>query len=368
MIEDQRHQRMPRRARIASVLWVLAAWLAAGLVLAAQSYFSGHVGGSRIPVANAFGIWLTWALAWALLTPPALWVQAHVRGRRAMAVHLVAAPLFALANLALFALAAPHLGAQNAADTWFGTLRNLLGSAFVVNVPLYFVVVGLAHWRDLALAARERARRESALEHQLAEARLMALRAQLKPHFLFNALNTIAVLMREDVDRAERVLFSLSSLLRTVLDASSVRYARLAQEFELARTYLEVEQARFGERLEFGFDADAEALRALVPGLMLQPLVENCVQHAASAKLGTTRVEVVARRRGERLQLAVRDDGPGLPQPRREGVGTSNTRARLELLYPAAHEFALRDAPGGGVEAVISIPYRTRDDAAHPDR
>jgi two-component system LytT family sensor kinase len=356
------------RPRIPVAVGVLAAWTVAGVLLAAQAYFSSHVRGDAIPLPQALAVWLGWAYTWALLTPAALWLHRRATGRWAPAVHLVAAPLFALANLAVFAAFAPALGALNAAETWIGTFRNLLGSAFVVNVPVYLLIVGIAHWRGLAQASRERETRALALERQLAEARLMTLRAQLNPHFLFNALNTIAVLMRENVDNAERVLLSLSSLLRTVLQASSVQFSRVEDEYALARNYLEVEQARFGERLAFRFDAAREALRARMPSLMLQPLVENCVRHAAGAKLGVTRIAVSAVRAGDRLRLTVRDDGPGLSAPGREGIGLSNTRARLAVLYPGAHEFTVEDAADGGVVATITLPYRTADDAAHADR
>lgn len=356
------------RDRRRTAMAVLAAWTAVALMLTAHSYFSGHVRGEAVDVARAFGTWLAWAWTWAVLTPGALAVQRRARGRHAWWVHLAAAPLFAVANLALFALVAPVLGANNAAGTWSGTLRNLLGSAFVINVPLYLLVVGIAQGLDLARAARERALRAVALEHQLAEARLMTLRAQLNPHFLFNALNTIAVLMRENVDHAERVLFALAALLRTVLASSSVPFARVEEEYALARKYLEVEKARFGDRLEFRFDASPEAVRALLPSLMLQPLVENCVQHAAGAKVGATTIGVAAHRQGDRLRLVVTDDGPGLSPPGREGVGLANTRARLALLYPDDHAFTVQDAPGGGVEAALTIPYRTTHEDPHADR
>ena len=350
------------------MIQVLAAWTAAGIVLAAQNFFAGRVRGDPMPAPLAFGIWLVWAYTWAILTPAAIWLHGRARGRYAAIVHVVAAPLFALANLAVFALFAPSIGAQNAADTWLGTLRNLLGSAFIVNVPVYLLIVGIVHWRELARAARDRVAREAALEHQVAEARLMTLRAQLQPHFLFNALNTIAVLMRENVDSAERVLFSLSSLLRTVLRASDAHFSRVEEELALAKTYLEVEQARFGERLAFRFDADADALRALVPSLVLQPLVENCVQHAVGARSGTTRIDVSAAKVRDRLHLTVRDDGPGLPAARRQGIGLSNTIARLALLYPREHEFSVRDAVDGGVEALIAIPFRTTNEDPHAHR
>lgn len=358
--------RTSERASLA--LWVLVAWTAVGLLLAAQSYVSGHLQGDGAPpVLPAIRVWLSWAYTWALLTPLALALQARFRAHRfALLVHLGAAPVFAIANLAIFALVAPALGAQSTASTWLGTLRNLLSSAFVVNVPLYLLIVGIAHWRHGVQTARERATRELALERQLAEARLMTLRAQLQPHFLFNALNTIAVLMRENIDRAERVLLDLSSLLRNVLQTSDATFSPLSEEVALARTYLSVEKARFGDRLEFGFELEPGVADASVPSLLLQPLVENCVRHAVNPRLEPTRIVVTAVRRGPSLELRVRDNGPGLGPPRGAGVGLANTRARLALLYPERHAFAIENAASGGVEVLIAIPYRDTHDDPHP--
>ena len=146
--------------------------------------------------------------------------------------------------------------------------------------------------------------------------------------------------------------------MRIKRHSENAQFSRVEEEYALARKYLEVEKARFGDRMEYRFEAAPDALRALVPSLMLQPLVENCVQHAVSVKLGPTRIQVLAEKVGERLHLTVRDDGPGLPAARREGIGLSNTRTRLAVLYPGAHQFCVRDAEGGGVEAAMVIPYR----------
>jgi two-component system LytT family sensor kinase len=355
-----------RGERTSLVLWVLGAWTAVGLLLAAQSYVSGHLQGAGAPVVPAVRVWLSWAYTWALLTPLALALHARIRANRfAILVHLGAAPLFALVNLAIFAFVAPALGAQNAASTWVETLRNLLQSAFVVNVPLYLLIVAIAHWRHAVRSARARATRELVLERQLAEARLLTLRSQLQPHFLFNALNTIAVLMRENVDHAERVLLDLSALLRQVLQVSDATFAPLAREVALARTYLAIEQARFGDRLAFSFELTPDAADAVVPALLLQPLVENCVRHAVNPRLAPTRIVVSAERRGESLHVAVRDNGPGLGPPRAAGVGLANTRARLALLYADRHAFTVQDRAGGGVEVLMQIPYRDSDDDPH---
>ena len=338
---------------------VIAGWTLAGAVLAAHGYVSARLRGTPVDGLQSIGIWLAWAYAWALLTPAALRLQTFCRGARfELAVHGVAAIAFAAANLALFAFVGPLLGAQNAAPTWSGTFRNLLGSAFILNVPVYFLVVGLARWATLVAANRARQLRELALEQQLSEAKLSTLRAQLQPHFLFNSLNTIGVLMREDVDKADDVLRALAALLRSVLSASQEGMSPLADDLRLAQTYLEIEKARFGDRLRVRFDVAPDAAACACPSLLLQPLVENCVRHAVSARTSPTTIEVTARVEGDRLRLTIDDDGPGLGPPRAGGTGLANTRARLALLHPDDHAFDVSTRPTGGTSVRIDLPAR----------
>jgi two-component system, LytTR family, sensor kinase len=345
-------------------LVILAAWMLVAMLFAVQAWFAAQVRGEPLAWARASLIWLVWAAAWAALTPIALRLSARFPLQRpnvlrALAVHGIASATCALANLALFALAAPVIGATQVEPTWFGTLGRLLGTTFLLNVPVYWLIVAAVHVERLVRIAREKDRRQLRLEAQLADARLQSLRAQLQPHFLFNALNTISVLMHEDVDSADRILLQLSALLRRSLDGSEADEATLGEEIGFLERYLEIEQVRFGERLGFRLLVPDEVLEARVPTLILQPLVENALRHGIATRAGPGRVEVKACRHGDFLRLSVCDDGRGLPPATTERVGLSNTRARLQLLYADRQRLEVRNSEDGGVIAEIELPWRT---------
>jgi LytS/YehU family sensor histidine kinase len=206
--------------------------------------------------------------------------------------------------------------------------------------------------------------RASRLEAQLIQARLEALRAQLNPHFLFNALNTIAMLVRRQANaEALRGIVGLSQLLRQVLDRRAAPEVSLGEELALVEHFLAIEQLRYPDRIQVRIRLDRGVLEAQVPNLLLQPLVENAVRHGIGRRRGAGVVEIVARRRRDALTLEVRDDGPGLPEGWRPeedyGVGLANTRERLERLYGPHHRFELRNDTRGGAQAVVRIPFHT---------
>ncbi len=343
---------------------MLAAWTLVAMLLAGQAWFAAQVRGEPQAWTRASAIWLAWAATWAALTPGALRLAARFplqrpRALQALAVHGVASAVCALLNLALFALAAPVIGATQVEPTWLGTFGRLLGTTFLLNLPVYWLIVAAAQVERLVRTARERDRRKLRLEAQLAEARLQTLRTQLQPHFLFNALNTISVLMREDVDTAERILLQLSLLLRRSLESSEAHEVTLGEEIEFLESYLEIEQARFGGRLAYRILV-ADPLRDVrVPALVLQPLVENALRHGLATRAGPGRVEIRAERHGDCLQLCVSDDGRGLPAATIERIGLANSRARLRLLYADRHRFEVRNSERGGVIAEIELPWRT---------
>jgi LytS/YehU family sensor histidine kinase len=275
------------------------------------------------------------------------------------AVHALAMPL---ATRALFVPLGPA-GVAGAA-AW----------AFAAYLPLdalaYALVVGLGHASDAGRRARAAALRESAVRGELATARLAELRAQLRPHFLFNALNAATVLARRgDAEGAARVLGGLAELLRYVLGPAGSAAEAAAQlvplddELAFAGAYLAVERERFPERLRPAVDATAEARAALVPHLLLQPLVENAVQHGVGARLGAGLVTVRAWRDGAVLRVVVEDDGPGPAPAAAGGVGLANTRARLRTLYGDAATLTLVARPGGGAAASVALPYAARGGA-----
>jgi LytS/YehU family sensor histidine kinase len=343
---------------------VVAAWTLVAMLFAVQAWFAAQVRGEPLAWGRASLIWLVWAAVWAALTPIALRLAERFPLQRpnvlrAISIHGVASAICALANLALFALAAPVIGATQVEPTWLGTLSRLLGTTFLLNLPVYWLIVATAHGERLVRTAREKDRRELRLEAQLADARLQALRAQLQPHFLFNALNTISVLMHEDVESADRILLQLSALLRRSLDGSEADEVTLGEEIGFLESYLEIEQARFGGRLSYQLLIPAPLLEARVPTLILQPLVENALRHGIATRAGPGRVEIKASRHGDSLLLSVSDDGRGLPRAATERVGLANTRARLQLLHAHRQRFEVRNSDDGGVIAEIELPWRT---------
>jgi two-component system LytT family sensor kinase len=229
------------------------------------------------------------------------------------------------------------------------------------GVAVYLAMVGIEHAIRYFVEARERDAIVARLSGQLSTARLAALQAQLNPHFLFNSLNTIAVLVRDgNAATATRVIEQLSDVLRTTLSRSRDSEVSLDDELELVRQYLAVEQARFSDRLRPEFDIDPSLLSAAVPSLALQHLVENAVRHGIARRSDAGRIVVTARRDGEMLELTVQDDGPGFVRGAADarGHGLENTRERLATLYGATASLGVTSNPEGGATARLRIPYR----------
>ena len=227
------------------------------------------------------------------------------------------------------------------------------------------------NWQERLATRFSRATEErEQLEARLARAQLQSLRLQLHPHFLFNTLNTINALIGTDRHAAERVVSGLSELLRMSLSSASEQEVTLAKELELLTHYIEIQQIRFQDRLTVDFRIDPDARYALVPNLMLQPLVENAIRHGIAPRAAPGHVVVTAARRANRLELSVVDDGVGEKTNRdhRDGVGLGNTRARLLSLYGSDHRFEASGGVTGGFAVRIEIPYRTDMASKDPAR
>jgi LytS/YehU family sensor histidine kinase len=250
---------------------------------------------------------------------------------------------------------------------WMRRVRASLVWGEFMGVFFYWMVVAVTttlRFRDLydaeRLSAAELAARSATLEGQLTRAQLDALRSQLRPHFLFNTLNAISVLTLEDAARARHMVLRLGSLLRRSLDEEE-HEVPLRQELVFLDDYLDIQRARFGDRLVVSLDVDAAAREARVPVLMLQPLVENAIEHGWPEKDATTTIALRAAKSDGVLRLSVEDNGPGAAEQLREGIGLSNTRERLKRLYGerATLKFGAAHMNGGpaGMRVEITIPF-----------
>lgn len=236
-----------------------------------------------------------------------------------------------------------------------GLTDQLLATPQTLHLVTYCALLAATH---AALYYFQYQRRASRLETQLAQAQLKMLKMQLHPHFLFNTLNAISALMHRDVEDADRMITLLSDLLRLSLEKDDRHQVPLRRELDFLGRYLAIEEIRFRDRLKVELDIPRDCLGAQVPKLVLQPLVENSIRHGIAVSSAASHVAVRARRRGDRLDLQVADDGPGMSGATvHEGVGLANTRARLEQLYGEDHRFELRNSQVGGFEVVLEIPF-----------
>jgi len=369
---------MPARARTAPPLWflILAAWLVPALLSGFDTYMQnrleGHAAEWRWVIFNG----VDWLL-YAVLTPVVFRAsrrfplrRPHVAGR--VAIHIAGALAMCVAwaamgsvlRLAIF----PRAADLTVYKVWLGFVSWVF-TTLPFGVGVYFALVGIQHSFFYFAQARERETQAARLAAQLSEARLGALRMQLNPHFLFNSLNAITVLVRDgNTADASRMLELLSGVLRQVLQTDRGHETSLAEELDFLERYLAIEQVRFSDRLRPRVEIDASIARAAVPRFLLQPLVENALRHGIARRGDAGLVEVAGRREGETLVLTVRDDGPGLEEMAGSagGVGLSNTRQRLEALYGARASLVVTNAEGGGAIATVRLPYHEATEPRPP--
>jgi LytS/YehU family sensor histidine kinase len=311
---------------------------------------------------------LNW-YAWAVVAPLVVGVGPRIarlpRGRMIQAWG-GAALLFTLLHALLEVSGARALGVAGQGMA-FGTMLWARYLATLAPNLLVFSLIALAfylvaHQRE----TRDRELRESQLKAALAEAEIAVLRMRLQPHFLFNTLHTASALMQDDVEGARRVLTRLSDLLRLSLDQADVNEVPLSDELAFLEAYLEIQRTRFRDRLKVRLVVADDIANALVPSLLMQPLVENAIRHAIEPREAGGTVEVRVERRGDDLEIEILDDGPGLPTDgvARSGMGISNTRARLAALYGDEHRFELANRPQGGVRARIRVPFHRDSEPA----
>ncbi len=353
-----------------------AVWTVVAILFSCNSFASRMLSGTPTPFLPLLVYsWLSWSFFAFATGPITAMVRAFpLRGDRwrRSALAFVAGGVVLLVLMAAWDVGAAKL-ASRLVDTsaTLGPLAGLPAPRLYEELLLRYSAVTLLAYAATVTALQaiafrrglqERDLHASQLEAQLAQTRLAVLKAQLQPHFLFNTLNSIAALVRSDPDAAERMIVLLSDLLRATLSSTAEHEIPLRRELDLLERYLEIERMRFSDRLSIIVAPEDGTLDALVPNLILQPLVENAIRHGIAPRLAPGAVSVRSRRNGAALEVEVADDGVGLADGRRpeggQGVGLANTRERLRQLYGEAAGLDLVANPGGGLAARLRLPFR----------
>ena len=338
------------------IWWTVALvwWTLDGFTDATNYYRMAQGAGDAISWEEALHTTMVSAWLWVPLTVFALALTQRfplddATWRRYLAVHVVAA----------FAVCVFRALAVVVMNPWVGWYRavpefpNLLFTSFANNFFLFWMLIGVGHTLVYARRFQER-------DRQLARAELSALKMQLHPHFIFNTLNAVVSLVYTEPEKADRMITRLSGLLRHAMARTGVHQVSLEEEIAVARSYLEIEEMRFGDRLRVSWHIDVRSYGARVPHLILQPLIENAVRHGIAPRGTGGTLYIATDLQAGMLSLRVRDDGVGCaPEGRRSsGVGLSNVRARMRQLYGERHTVEIFSAPGKGFEIVLRFPFR----------
>jgi two-component system, LytTR family, sensor kinase len=374
------------------LIWVASfgVWSIAALAAGATIYRLYRTTRSPMALTSALGMQFCQILTYAPLTPFAFAFATRYPIRRnnwvtRSLLYLAAGLVFTVAHVALqsmtpFGFWDPNYHEWRSAiwdshDHAFGILWSVLPEQFLTSlfndifgafIPVTLVAHIVSHTRTL----RERELRAVQLEEQLTKTRLQVLKSQLQPHFLFNTMHSISSLMLTDVRAADRMLTRLGDLLRMCLELTGTQITTLSREIEFVNCYLEIEKARFAERLTVAFDISPETLDALVPHLLLQPLVDNAVKHGVSRLPGGGEIRIAATTEARQLKIEICDNGPGISNTGTlpsGGLGLRITRERLRSLYGHDQSLELFSLPEGGTRAQVSIPFLARGRADGQD-
>lgn len=360
---------MKLRSALRNAGIVFGIWTAYGLFSIYQSYLFSRFVSSRdwLVVVN---VSMSMAWIWSVFTPLIVWLTRRLRLTRErwmirLPIHIVLFVAFNLLDVAIDFLLRPIVG-------WPPPDRKYSSALFLqmdANFANYLGIVAITHAVDFQRWYKERRERAAQLElqtaqleSQLTRARLDALKMQLHPHFLYNTLHAISELIHEDPRTAERMVTHLGELLRMALDDAERQEVPLHEEMAFINAYLDIERCRHLERFKVDTDLPHETLGALVPHLILQPLVENALRHGVSTRVNDSRLRIAAVRENGNLVVEIDDNGVGLPSDLgqiREGVGLRNTRARLSALYGDTFDLRLLHRKEGGTRARLSVPFRS---------
>lgn len=363
MERGQTEHQTPRWYWIGAIWLGIALWDATQTVVVMRSEHMHHRW-AYLFLTMALS-WLPWALATPWVLRLGRWQPVQWRKMRPWLVHAATCACIGLVYAAWVA------GMEVLWDPWAnetppGPYGDLLLKKFYNQLLASVILYGCILLLGYLLESRERLARQQTeaarLNEQLSKAQLSALRQQIEPHFLFNTLNAVAGLIREGRnDAAVNMIAGLSDLLRRVLDDSHRQEVPLGEELEFLQKYLDIQKARFAERLELRVEVPGELCRARVPSLILQPIVENAVKHGIAKRAQGGAIEISAARTNGVLTLSVYNDGPTLPEDwerNKAGIGISNVRTRLESLYGNAFELKMGNEQSRGVKVSVSVPFR----------
>jgi signal transduction histidine kinase len=378
---------VPSRSR--AVLFVLLGALGTATFSTSMAYIATQMSGMSQPLDSLALLNVAFWFGWATLSFPLVLLARRLRidrrPRVAVPVHFAAVFVASALHIALLTTAqtlvwwtSPNNKLDGMAlpmfpewtDQWMRAFPVQMATLLDWELVVGTCIVAVAHAFFYYAESRERGLRQANLETRLMEAQLQTLQRQLHPHFLFNTLNAISALMHRDVPAADRTLVQLSGLLRMTLDSMARPHVPLSEELDFLDKFVQIEQTRLGDRLTVAFDVDAEILDAVVPALILQPLVENAIKHGVIPTGRPGRVAVTGHREGDMIVLQVTDDGPG-PSERAlaalsTGIGVSNTRARLTHQYGARHRFEFHRQPET-FSVLVAFPYRVAAPGRHDE-
>jgi signal transduction histidine kinase len=362
--------------------WVFLVATLLGLFSTAQGYrltiLNPRMKPEYVAVLPLLALNLTLWYVPAALTRPIFWLSSRfrldsIRWLRAVAMHALSAMVFSVIHFA--AMLAVRLALwPDLMDRPLPAFLAWAQSSYLTNLDwalmTYAAIVGLSYALAYYRESQARALKAANLEARLMEARLKTLEAELHPHFLFNTLHAISTLVHTNPEAADRMISRLSDLLRLTFDRSGAAEIPLKEELEFLQKYLEIEQIRFQDRLSVDFDIDPEALDTEVPRMILQPLVENAIKHGISPRSGDGLVRISAKREDQGIAIEVRDNGVGLNTHARarfnDGVGLSNTRARLECLYGGAHRLDFAEGESGLAVRMLIPMHRAAAEGVLP--
>ena len=350
--------------------WIAALWCAGAMFVASQAIVVRHLEGKHLEeirlFLTEFATWLPWVLA----TPLVIGLARRYPIQRGPTVRGVVAHLLAWIAISV-AVGAWSAGLNVAFNPWGHLQRPAFWETWsttqffqaVNSLAAYALILTLTALADARTSIARQTAETARLNEELSNAQMAALRRQMEPHFMFNTLNSVAGLVRDNRnDAAVNMIVGLSEFLRRASADSHRSQVTLGEEVEYLQRYIDIQKVRFGDRLRVVVDIPADLLGAQAPYLLLQPLVENAIKHGVSRQVDGGTVRVAGVRDGEVLRLSVHNDGPSLPsdwKPGPVGVGVGNLRTRLQILYGDQSELRLGPGDRGGVEVVVTLPFVT---------